>query len=140
MNMKRTNTQKAPVAQRASRRRRAALGVVANERAGLGVGFFVAREELFEDLHRGIDRFVGLLGRFLDFERVVRNVYNGLERLAVSVRPFVVDDELCADDSGCLAIAEFISDMLEFGGDVFLDRLAGRIVADLNSDVHSIND
>lgn len=106
---------------------------MADEVAGPGVGLFVALEELFEDLHRGVDRFVGFGVGLLDGERVVGYVNDGLEGLEMAVGAFLIDDELGADDRGGFAIGEFVGNSLEFGGDVLLDPLFCGVVANLNS-------
>ena len=118
------------------RRRRSPLHIVADERAGACVDFFVAGEELFDNFHSSVNGFVDFGVMLFDGDRVVRDMYDCLEGFDVAVRAFLIDDELRADDGGRLAIGEFFRDMLEFGRDVFLNGLAGRFMPDLNSNVH----
>src|SRR5258708_18572868 len=108
--------------------------------AGFEVRFFVALDELVDDFHGGVDGFVGFGVALLYGERVSGNVDDGLEGLYVSVRSFLIDGKFSGNDVWVRAIAVFVEafgDMLEFGGNVFLDALGCRFVADLNADVHN---
>lgn len=112
---------------------------MSNEVAGLEVGLLVAFEELFENLHRGIDGLVGLGVTLLHGERIARDLHDSLEGLQVSVRPLLIDDEFGANDvwAGVSALVEPLDDVIEFGSDVLLNAFARRLVADLNSGSHS---